>query len=173
MTHIYIYICSVFSYYLYHVFKIIHLMGSIVLVSDYPGLLWILFFNFLNGLQLTYSVPLVLVVQQTESVTHTHTHTYIYIPPYIITNYWVHFFCAIQWDLVDHLFYTVVCICYSHPSVSSLPMMVPPMVNISFISKSVSFCFINKFLYNFISIHLQVISYDIFTSLSLWLHSVW
>ena len=72
-----------------------------------------------------YNVLLVSGVQQSESVMHINISIFFsHIGFYTLLS---RFSCAIQQVLVHHLFYTVVCMCFSHPPNFSLPSFISPM----------------------------------------------
>ena len=72
-----------------------------------------------------------------KSVSHMYAyiHFFSHIGYYKILS---KFSCAIQYVLINHLFYTVMCICDFYPSNSSLLTMVAPMVTIRLVLKSMS-----------------------------------
>ena len=73
-----------------------------------------------------YNVVLVSSVQQSESVIHINISILFSHRSYYKL---LRFSCAIKSILINYLFYTVVCMCYSHPPNSSL---FPPLFFVFF-----------------------------------------
>ena len=85
----------------------------------YTVKLFSFFFCFV-GVQLTYNIVLVSGIQQSQSVMYINISIlFSHICYYKLLS---RFSCAIQQVLINHLFYTVVCICYFHPPNSSTPL---------------------------------------------------
>ena len=84
-------------------------------------------FNFI-GAQLTSSVAFVSDVQQSESVIQILI-LFAHVGYYKLLS---RISCAIQWVPVNHLFYMVMCMCYSHSPNSCLPTTVSPCCNHKF-----------------------------------------
>ena len=104
----------------------------------------ILFFFFLNFIGVYLQCCISFRCTVSESVIHINTSIlFSHIGYYKLLS---RFSCATQYVLINHLFYSVVCICYPHLSSSLLPATVSPMVTIRLVLKSVIFFgFINKF----------------------------
>ena len=84
-----------------------------------------------------YNVVFILSVQQSESVMLiTISILFSHIGYYKLLSQCS---CAMEQVLINHLFYTVVWMCYSHSPYSSLPAAMSPMVTIRLVLKSVYF----------------------------------